>query len=86
MKQVFLLILFMAALSIPVHAAPDEGVNDEVLATDVSSPVVREELVESTPISETMEEGVALYAGSDSLAGGYYFVCDCTLGSKVKTS
>lgn len=84
MKQVFLLILFMAALSMPVHAAPDEGVNDEVLATDVSSPVVREELVESTPISETMEEGVALYAVSDSLAGGYYFVCDCALGSNVK--
>lgn len=84
MKQVFLFILFMAALSIPVYAAPDEGVYDEVFGTDVSSSVVREELLESTPISATMEEGVAPYAGSDSLAGGYYFVCDCALGSNVK--
>lgn len=84
MKNFLFFILCVAALAVPVHAAPDEGVVDATVATDVSDPADPEAPLESTAFSETMEEGVTPFAVSGSLAGGYYFVCDCAIGTDLK--
>lgn len=84
MKNFLFIILCVAALAVPVHAAPDEGVVDAIVATDPADPVDPEAPLASTAVSETMEEGAAPFAVSGSLAGGYYFVCDCALGSDLK--
>lgn len=84
MKNFLFIILFVAALAVPVHAAPDEGVIDATVATDPTDSVDPEAPLETTAIPETMEEAAAPFAVSGSLAGGYYFVCDCVLGSDLK--
>lgn len=81
MKNFLFFILCVAALALPVNAAPAEGVVNGILATDLADPDLP---LESQEVSEEVEEGAALLAVSDSLAGGYYFVCDCALGSDVK--
>ena len=84
MKNFLFVILFVAALVVPVRAAPDGGVIDATVATDPTDPVDQEAPLETTAIPETMEEAAAPFAVSGSLAGGYYFVCDCALGSDLK--
>lgn len=78
MKNVILIFLFMAAMAIPVSAAPVEVV------TDADSLVDPEAHSETLSFSAEIQTGIAPLAVSDSLAGGYYFVCDCALGNDVK--
>lgn len=84
MKHFLFIILCVAALAVPVSAAPDEGVVDGILAVDATDPADPEAPLASTPVSETLEEVAAPFAVSGSLAGGYYFVADCALGSDLK--
>lgn len=84
MKNFLLFILCVAAMALPVHAAPDEGAVDAIVAIDPDDPADPAVPLESTPVSEEVEEGVSPLAVSDALSGGYYFVCDCALGSDVK--
>lgn len=84
MKNFLFLIICVAALAFPVHAAPDEGVVDAIVTTDGADPVDPVLPLASTPVSEDLETGVSVLAVDGSLAGGYYFVCDCALGSNLK--
>lgn len=84
MRNFLFFILCVAALAIPVHAAPTEGVLDGIVATDGTDPADPDTPLASTPISEVLETGVSVLAVDGSLAGGYYFVCDCALGSDLK--
>ena len=84
MKNFLFIFLCVAALAIPVHAAPDGGVVDGTVATDAASELDPETPLESTPSSVALEEEASPLAVSGSLAGGYYFVADCALGSAVK--
>lgn len=84
MKNFLFLILFVAALAVPVSAAPDEGVVDGIVVFDESDSLDPASPMEDSPVSDTLEEGIAPAAVSGSLAGGYYFVADCALGSDVK--
>lgn len=84
MKKFLFLILCVAALAIPVHAAPGEGVVDGNVVSDGTAAVDPETSLESTPSLMEMEEEATPLAVSGSLAGGYYFVADCALGSAVK--
>lgn len=84
MKNLILIFLFLAAMAIPVCAAPVEVVTDGTVATDADSLVDLEAHSDALLFSEEIESGIAPLAVSDSLAGGYYFVCHCALGSNVK--
>ena len=84
MKNFLFLFLCVAALAIPVHAAPDGGVVDGTVATDAASELDPETPMESSPSSVALAEEASPLAVSGSLAGGYYFVADCALGSAVK--
>lgn len=84
MKNFLFLILCVAALAMPVHAAPDEGVVDGNVVSDAVAELDPETPLESTPFSVAVEEEATPLAVSGSLAGGYYFVADCALGSDVK--
>lgn len=84
MKNFLFIILFVAALALPVNAAPNEGVVDGTLAIDAADQNDPEVPLESSAVSEEVEEVVSPFAVSDSLAGGYYFVCDSALGNDLK--
>lgn len=84
MKQLFLIFLLMAAMVLPVHAAPEGGVIDGDVATDAAASLDPEAPMESTPSSVAVEEEASSLAVSGTLAGGYYFVADCALGTGVK--
>lgn len=84
MRNFLFIILCVVALAIPVSAAPDEGVVDAIVAIDGADPADPEDPLESTAVSEALETGVDALALDGSLAGGYYFVCDCALGSNLK--
>lgn len=84
MRNFLFIILCVVALAIPVSAAPDEGVVDAIVAIDAADPADPEVPLESTAVSEALETGVDALALDGSLAGGYYFVCDCALGSNLK--
>ena len=84
MKNFLFLFLCVAALAIPVHAAPDGGVVDGNVVSDGSAAVDPEVPLESTEAPLAVEEEASPLAVSGSLAGGYYFVADCALGSAVK--
>ena len=83
MKNFLFLILCVAALAIPVHAVPVEGVVDGTLATDAASELDSQTSLESSASPVALEEEASPLAVSGSLAGGYYFVADCALGSAV---
>lgn len=84
MKNFLFLFLCVAALAIPVHAAPDGGVVDGNVAIDAATELDPETPMESSPSSVALAEEASPLAVSGSLAGGYYFVADCALGSAVK--
>ena len=84
MKNFLLILLCVAALAFPVHAAPDGGVVDGNVVSDGSAAVDPEVPLESTEAPLSVEEEASPLAVSGSLAGGYYFVADCALGSAVK--
>lgn len=84
MKNFLFFILCVAALAIPVSAAPDEGVVDAIVATDGVDSADSEGPLENTSVAETLEAGIDVLALDGSLAGGYYFVADCALGSALK--
>lgn len=84
MRNFLFIILCLAALAVPVSAAPDEGVVDAIVATDGVDPADPEAPLENTAVAETLEAGVDVLAVDGSLAGGYYFVADCALGSALK--
>ena len=84
MRNFLFIILCVVALAIPVSAAPDEGVVDAIVAIDGADPADPEDPLASTAVSEAQETGVDALALDGSLAGGYYFVCDCALGSNLK--
>lgn len=84
MKNLILIIFFVAAMAMPVHAAPEEGVSNGILATDVSDPDDPAPTLETTAVSEDLETDVSLLAVDGALSGGYYFVCDCALGNDLK--
>lgn len=84
MKHLILLILLMAAMVIPVQAAPEEGVTDAILATDATDPADTASSQEAVLAVEELETDVSFLAVDGVLAGGYYFVCDCALGTDVK--
>lgn len=84
MRNFLFIILCVVALAIPVSAAPDEGVVDAIVAIDGADPADPEDPLESTAVSEALETGADALALDGSLAGGYYFVCDCALGSNLK--
>ena len=84
MKNLLILILCLAAMAVPVHAAPDEGVLDGIVVTDASTPADSELQLEDSVTDQALGEDVAAYASSDSLAGGYFFVGDCVLGSGLR--
>lgn len=84
MKNFLLIIILVAVLAVPVYAAPEDGVLDGILATDAVDPDDPEAPLAVTSFSETMEETAAPLAVSGSLTGGYYFVCDCALGTDLK--
>lgn len=84
MKNFLFLILLLAAMAVPVHAAPDEGVLDGIVATDASTPADPELPLEDSVEDQAVGEDAAALASSDSLAGGYYFVADCVLGYGLK--
>ena len=83
MKNLLFLFLCVAALAFPVHAAPDGGVVDGNVVSDGSAAVDPEVPLESTEAYMAMEEEAAPFAVSGSLAGGYYMLVDCALGSDV---
>ena len=84
MKNFLLLLLCVAALAFPVHAAPDGGVVDGNVVSDGAAAMDPETSLESTPSPVALEEEAAPFAVSGTLAGGYYFVADCALGTDVK--
>lgn len=84
MKHFLFLILCVAALAFPVHAAPDEGVVDAIVATDGIELADPEAPLESSAVSQEVGEDIAPLAVSDPFAGGYYFVCDSALGNDLK--
>lgn len=84
MRNFLFIILCVAALAFPVHAAPDEGVVDAIVATDADDPVDPASGLEDSAVYENLEAGVSPLAGVSTLAGGYYFVADCALGSDLK--
>lgn len=84
MKNFLFTIFCVVVLAFPVSAAPDEGVLDAILATDAAAQSDPETPMESTAPPVEVEEEAAPLAVSGSLAGGYYFVADCALGSDVK--
>lgn len=84
MRNFLFIILCVVALAIPVSAAPDEGVVDAIVAIDGADPADPEDPLESTAVCEAPETAVDVLALDGSLAGGYYFVCDCALGSNLK--
>lgn len=81
MKNFLFLILCLAAMAVPVHAAPDGDVLDASVSTDVAD---RALLLEDQVTDQTVGKAAVALAGSDSLAGGYYFVADSVLGSGLK--
>lgn len=84
MKDFLILILVVAAMAFPVHAVPNEGVIDGIVATDASDPADQEFPLEDPGEVLEVQEDAAPLASSDMLAGGYYFVGDCVLGSDLR--
>lgn len=84
MKNFLLLFILVAALALPVSATSNEGVVDGNVVSDGAAALDQETPLESTPSPVAVEEEATPLAVSGSLAGGYYFVADCALGSDVK--
>lgn len=83
MKNFLFLFLCVAALAFPVYAAPDGGVVDGNVVSDGSSALDPEVPLESSEAPLAVEEEAVAFAVSGSLAGGYYMLVDCALGSDV---
>lgn len=83
MKNFLFILLCVAALAVPVYAAPDGGVVDGNVVSDGIAAVDPEVPMESTEASLAVEEEASPLAVSGSLAGGYYMLVDCALGSDV---
>lgn len=82
MDKFLFLVLVVLTLAIPVNAADlNGGVVDDGTAesSDPAAPSA-----EAAAETEESEAGIAALAGSDTLTGGYYFVCDCALGYDLK--
>lgn len=83
MKNFLLLFILVAALALPVSATSNEGVVNGNVVSDGAAALDPEAPMESTASSVEVEEETSPFAVSGSLAGGYYFVADCALGSDV---
>lgn len=83
MKNFLLILLCVAALAFPVYAVPDGGVVDGTVVSDGAAALDPETPLESTEVPVAVEEEAAPFAVSGSLAGGYYMLVDCALGSDV---
>lgn len=83
MKNFLLLFMLVAALALPVSAAPVGGEINGSVVSDGAAALDQEAIMESTVSPVAVEEEAAPFAVSGSLAGGYYFVADCALGSNV---
>lgn len=83
MKNFLYLLLCVAALALPVSAAPVGGDVNGNVVSDGAAALDPETPMESTEATVAVEEEASPLAVSGSLAGGYYFVADCALGSDV---
>lgn len=83
MKNFLYLLLCVAALALPVSAAPVGGDVNGYVVSDAAADLDPEATMESTAPSVEVEEEASPFAVSGFLAGGYYFVADCALGSDV---
>lgn len=92
MDRFLLVIVACLILAIPANATDSTG-GELDGSSSVSDPA--DTVVSSDPTDETAaasdpvalaenEEDISALAVSGSLSGGYYFVCDCALGSDVK--
>ena len=91
-RFLFCFIFLCSILVIPVYAADSSGgdVDGTAVVSDstdtiVSSDSIAESVVSSDPVAlAENEESISVLSDSGSLAGGYYFICDCVLGSNIK--
>lgn len=92
MKEWFFLIVFSLALVMPVSAADLTGgdvtdgnisVSDPAGVTDPTDPTDEPLAKEALQSIEEVASVPSVAAVSDALSGGYYFVCDCALGSDL---
>ena len=91
MDRFLLVILVCLFLVIPANAADLSG--GDLDASSLSVPddtvVSSDSIDKSVALSDPVvlaenEKDVSALTVSDSLTGGYYFVCDCALGSDIK--
>ena len=92
MKEWFFLIVFCLALVMPVSAADLSGgdltdgnaaVSDPAGVTDPTDPTDEPVAQETSQENSEAVAVLAVSSVSDALSGGYYFVCDCALGSDL---
>lgn len=86
MDKYIFLVLVLLNLAIPAFAVDLDGGNVNVGATEDtgSAAATSEVAAETTVPDQELEEDAAVLAVSDPFTGGYWFVCDCALGSDLK--
>lgn len=82
-KFLFFVFTFLA-LVCPVSAVYDGGtvIDGIIQGTDPIVPLAPVDPSDPEPVEEVSQDPAAL-AGSDLFDGGYWFVCDCALGSDL---
>lgn len=79
----FVVISLMLAVPVSASSVDEEGASDGTVAN--SAAAASDQEVTETSVSAQEANSVAPLAVADGdLAGGYYFVADCALGSDIK--
>lgn len=86
MVKIIFLLLIVINLFIPAYAADLDGGDVNVGATaDTGSAATPSSVAAETTVpAQELAEDAAVLAVSDPFSGGYWFVCDCALGSDLK--
>lgn len=78
-------MMFMFLLSLALVLSLALPVNAAEVTSDESIPVVSETVPSETePVGQIQLGDPALYSVSGALSGGYFFDCDCSLGSGIR--
>lgn len=84
MHKFILFSLFLLVFAFPCHAASGGFVVDGIIqGSDPAAPLAPVDPSDPESTQEGSEDPAAL-AGSDPFTGGYWFVCDCSLGYDLK--
>lgn len=79
------IVLMVFILAVPVSASStDGGGNEDGTVASTVDPAFDQESPETSVPSQEDNSVAPLALADGELAGGFYFVCDCALGSDVK--